>query len=52
MCCFCLVQTDCIDEIEVFDEKKLNGSLGHLELRPSCDEIGDYKPYVCIPGEM
>lgn len=45
------VDTKCFKSIKDYDERKLNGSLGSMEMRPSCDGRGFYAPYKCIPGQ-
>ncbi|XP_019868554.1 uncharacterized protein LOC109597338 [Aethina tumida] len=45
------MDTKCFKSIKDYDERKLNGSLGSMEMRPSCDGRGFYAPYKCIPGQ-
>lgn len=44
--------TPCIQKQLDYDERKKEGKLGHLELRPQCDKYGFFSPVMCIPGEM
>lgn len=46
------METGCSKSQKDYDERKQNGELGHLEMRPVCDGDGKYKPYKCIPNEM
>lgn len=53
LCLFLLLDpTDCIKAQLKYDERKKDGTLGHLELRPQCDKYGFFSPVMCIPGEM
>lgn len=46
------MDTPCTKGQKLYDEKRSKGTLGHLEVRPTCDRNGLYDPYTCIPGEM
>jgi len=37
---------------DAFDARKESGTLGHLQLRPSCDDRGQYSAVRCIPGSI
>lgn len=47
-----LVNTTCTLAQDAFDEKKLDGTLGYMEVRPTCDRNGLFSTFKCIPGEM
>lgn len=48
---FFLVSTKCINTQKIWDKKRNDGTVGHLELRPQCDRHGFFYPSMCIPGE-
>ena len=50
--CFVTVSSDCINEQRDYDEALNTGSLGLTQVRPICDEKGDYGPAHCIGGSM
>ncbi|XP_066153580.1 uncharacterized protein [Euwallacea fornicatus] len=41
----------CVGEQQIYDQRRANGSLGSMEVRPTCDDNGKYSPYKCIPGQ-
>lgn len=43
--------SQCYKEQKTFDERRQNGTIGHLEQRPACDADGNFEPVVCIPGQ-
>lgn len=50
--CSLINDTPCSRAQIAFDEKKAAGTLGEFELRPQCDEDGDFVPYHCVPGQI
>lgn len=49
---FVLVVSACTDAQNAYDQKKKDGQLGHMEVRPICDADGKFKSAKCIPNEM
>ncbi|XP_055611396.1 uncharacterized protein LOC129758001 [Uranotaenia lowii] len=45
------VTSPCYKAQTEFDERRMNGLIGHLEQRPVCDADGNFAPVVCIPGQ-
>lgn len=45
------VNTTCTAAQDEYDSKRIAGTLGYMEYRPSCDRNGLFEPYYCIPGE-
>ncbi|XP_058831484.1 uncharacterized protein LOC131690044 [Topomyia yanbarensis] len=41
----------CYKAQKQFDQKREDGTIGHLMQRPSCDADGNFQPVVCIPGQ-
>ncbi|XP_066249035.1 thyroglobulin-like [Euwallacea similis] len=41
----------CVGEQTIYDQRRANGFLGSMEVRPTCDDDGNYSPYKCIPGQ-
>ncbi|GAB0093350.1 Thyroglobulin type-1 domain-containing protein [Sergentomyia squamirostris] len=50
--CQQMTDTACLIERTAYDTGRLDGSLGHLMQRASCDDDGGYSPIKCIPGQI
>lgn len=46
------MRSECHDAQDAYDGSKDKGTLGHLQLRPACDERGEFMPAQCIPGSI
>jgi Thyroglobulin type-1 repeat len=46
------MRSDCHAAQDGYDGSKEKGTLGHLQLRPVCDERGQFAPAQCIPGSI
>lgn len=44
--------SDCTNEQREYDQALKNGTLGFTQVRPLCDEKGDYLPAHCIGGSI
>lgn len=44
--------SECTNEQRDYDEAWKNGSLGFTQVRPLCDEVGDYLPAHCIGSSI
>ncbi|CAH1991359.1 unnamed protein product [Acanthoscelides obtectus] len=43
--------TDCTKRQDDYDERRMSGTLGSMELRQECDGEGFFESYKCIPGQ-
>lgn len=43
--------SECFKAQKTFDEKRQDGTIGHLMQRPECNADGYFEPVVCIPGQ-
>ncbi|XP_059481310.1 thyroglobulin-like [Neocloeon triangulifer] len=46
------MNTECHTKQDEYDEKKENGTLGHLMQWPVCDDRGQFATVTCIPGSV
>lgn len=45
------MNTECTKAQNEYDRKEHAGTVGHLEIRPECDDDGNFMPFSCIPGQ-
>ncbi|XP_068893390.1 thyroglobulin-like [Tenebrio molitor] len=49
--CIPMTNTKCTRARAEYDNRKVDGTLGTMQVRPNCDDDGFYKPYKCLPGQ-
>src|SRR5438046_7414893 len=42
----------CVNELRIYEERVINGTVGIAQLIPDCDAHGLYNPRQCMPGSM
>lgn len=45
------MSSECHQLQDDYDNKRLNGSLGSMETRQTCEDDGLFSSYKCIPGQ-